>query len=111
VGLCVCEGGGGVVDFTERCGASDALRWTFIACCCDSLSACNQHLCCTNRCCCCPYIVLQAMILVERETQVPIILGRGAAAMKKLGSASRQQIEEFLGRPVYLELGVQVHVG
>lgn len=53
-------------------------------------------------------VVVQAMILVERETQVPIILGRGAAAMKKLGSASRQQIEEFLGRPVYLELGVQV---
>jgi GTP-binding protein Era len=50
----------------------------------------------------------QAVILVERETQAPIILGRGGAAIKKLGSASRQQIEDFLGRKVFLELTVQV---
>jgi GTP-binding protein Era len=50
----------------------------------------------------------QAVILVERETQAPIVLGRGGSAIKKLGSASRQQIEEFLGRQVYLELTVQV---
>lgn len=45
---------------------------------------------------------------MERETQAPIVLGRGGAAIKKLGSAARQQIEEFLGRKVYLELSVQV---
>lgn len=48
------------------------------------------------------------MVLVERETQAPIILGRGGAAIKKLGSAARQQIEDFLGRKVFLELTVQV---
>jgi hypothetical protein len=54
--------------------------------------------------------VCQAVILVERETQAPIVLGRGGSAIKKLGSASRQQIEEFLGRQVYLELTVQVRL-
>jgi GTP-binding protein Era len=48
------------------------------------------------------------VILVERETQAPIVLGRGGAAIKKLGSAARNQIEDFLGRKVYLELSVQV---
>lgn len=48
------------------------------------------------------------MILVEREPQAPIVLGRGGSAIKKLGSAARNQIEDFLGRKVYLELSVQV---
>jgi hypothetical protein len=53
-------------------------------------------------------LLLQAVVLVERETQAPIILGRGGSAIKKLGSAARQQIEDFLGRKVFLELTVQV---
>ncbi|KAF6263061.1 prokaryotic type K homology domain-containing protein [Scenedesmus sp. NREL 46B-D3] len=51
---------------------------------------------------------IRALILVERESQAPILLGAGGRAIKKLGTAARQQIEEFLGRPVYLELSVQV---
>lgn len=51
---------------------------------------------------------IRALILVERESQAPIVLGAGGKAIKKLGSAARQQIEEFLGRKVYLELSVQV---
>jgi GTP-binding protein Era len=50
----------------------------------------------------------RALILVERESQAPILLGAGGRAINKLGRAARQQIEEFLGRPVYLELSVQV---
>lgn len=50
----------------------------------------------------------QAVILVERESQAPIVLGRGGAAIKGLGSAARTQIEEFLGRKVFLQLSVQV---
>jgi GTPase Era involved in 16S rRNA processing len=53
-------------------------------------------------------VATQAVILVERETQAPIVLGRGGSAIKKLGSAARNQIEDFLGRKVYLELSVQV---
>lgn len=45
---------------------------------------------------------------MERESQAPIVLGRGGAAIKALGSAAREQIEEFLGRKVYLQLSVQV---
>jgi GTP-binding protein Era len=36
-----------------------------------------------------------------------IIVGQEGRALKKLGSASRRAIEEFLERPVYLELGVK----
>jgi hypothetical protein len=50
----------------------------------------------------------RALIMVERESQAPIVLGAGGRAIKKLAIAARQQIEEFLGRPVYLELTVQV---
>lgn len=51
---------------------------------------------------------IQALILVERESQMPILLGAGGRAKRELGTAARKQIEEFLGRPVYLEITVQV---
>eukprot|EP00775_Hariotina_reticulata_P004932 gene4932-5174_t len=51
---------------------------------------------------------VRAVILVERESQAPILLGKGGAAVKKLGAAARSEIEEFLGRKVYLEISVQV---
>jgi GTPase len=40
--------------------------------------------------------------------QVPILLGRGGSTLKALGADARKDIEEFLGRPVYLELSVKV---
>lgn len=49
-----------------------------------------------------------AELLVERESQVGIVVGRSGAALKKLGQEARKDIEEFLGRPVFLELSVQV---
>lgn len=54
---------------------------------------------------------IKAIILVERESQAPIVLGRGGAAIRKLGSAARAEIEDFLERPVFLELSVQVAPG
>lgn len=39
---------------------------------------------------------------------MPILLGAGGRAKRELGTAARKQIEEFLGRPVYLEITVQV---
>lgn len=51
---------------------------------------------------------ISALIVIERESQKPIILGKKGASIKKLGNAARQSIEEFLMREVYLELRVKV---
>ncbi len=51
---------------------------------------------------------ISAVIVVERDSQKPIILGKKGAAIKKLGNAARKSIEEFLMREIYLELRVKV---
>jgi GTP-binding protein Era len=51
---------------------------------------------------------ISAEIVVERESQKPIIIGKSGRAIKELGEKSRKGIEEFLGREVYLELRVKV---
>lgn len=51
---------------------------------------------------------ISAVIYVERESQKPIIIGKQGASIKKLGQYSREAIEEFLQRSVYLELHVKV---
>ncbi len=51
---------------------------------------------------------IRAAILVERDSQKGILIGKGGQSLKKLGQHSREHIERFLGRPVYLELIVQV---
>ncbi len=49
-----------------------------------------------------------AYIYVERTSQRGILIGKNGRALKKLGSAARQEIEVMLGRPVFLELQVKV---
>ncbi len=51
---------------------------------------------------------ISAVIVVERDSQKPIIIGRNGEAIKKLGKNAREAIEQFLQRPVYLELRVKV---
>jgi GTP-binding protein Era len=51
---------------------------------------------------------ISAEIVVERESQKPIIIGKAGRAIKELGEKSRRSIEEFLDREVYLELRVKV---
>jgi len=51
---------------------------------------------------------ISAVIIVEKETQKPIILGAKGDAIKKLGQTAREEIEKFLQREVYLELRVKV---
>lgn len=51
---------------------------------------------------------ISASILVERDTQKAIIIGSSGAMIKKLGESSRKEIEDFLGRKVFLELFVKV---
>ena len=51
---------------------------------------------------------ISAEIVVEKETQKPIILGAKGEAIKNLGQSARKEIENFLQREVYLELRVKV---
>jgi GTPase len=53
-------------------------------------------------------IKIAAEIIVERDSQKGIIIGHQGAAIKKLGTRSRVEIEEFLGNKVFLELFVKV---
>lgn len=51
---------------------------------------------------------ISAEIIVERETQKKIIIGRKAEKLKKVSEISRKQIEEHLEHSVYLEVFVKV---
>lgn len=52
--------------------------------------------------------VISASIVVERQSQKGIIIGKQGAAIKKLGQSAREEIEAFLERPVFLEIHVKV---
>jgi len=52
--------------------------------------------------------LIDAEIVVERDTQKAILIGKGGAALKKIGTAARRDIERFLDRPVFLRLFVKV---
>jgi len=51
---------------------------------------------------------ISAEIVVEKESQKAIIIGKQGAAIKKLGEEARKSIEEFLNRDIFLELRVKV---
>jgi GTP-binding protein Era len=51
---------------------------------------------------------IQADIIVQRETQKGILLGVGGKMIRQLGIEARKEIEEFIGRKVFLELFVKV---
>ncbi|HEX5725237.1 MAG TPA: GTPase Era [Longimicrobiaceae bacterium] len=53
-------------------------------------------------------LYVRATLYVERPTQKAILIGSGGAAIKRLGSAARAKIEDFVGAPVYLDLWVKV---
>ena len=52
-----------------------------------------------------------ATILVDTESQKPIVIGRGGKMLKAVGTAARAQIEGMLGRKVFLDLRVKVRSG
>ena len=51
---------------------------------------------------------LYMTILVDRESQKPIVIGRGGEIVKQIGSAARVEIEKFLERKIFLDLRVAV---
>jgi GTP-binding protein Era len=58
-----------------------------------------------------PLVRIEASILVERESQKGILIGKGGAMLKAIGSAARREIEAFLGTKVYLGLFVKTREG
>jgi GTPase len=53
-------------------------------------------------------IRIAAEIFVNRESQKPILIGRGGELMKKIGTDARKELEEVYGKKVFLELYVKV---
>ena len=53
-------------------------------------------------------IKIYATILVDRESQKPIVVGKGGAMVKAIGSAARQELIHHFGQKVYLDLHVKV---
>ena len=51
---------------------------------------------------------IQAAIVVEREGQKAILIGKGGSMLKAIGTAARHEIESFLGAKVFLGLFVKV---
>jgi GTP-binding protein Era len=51
---------------------------------------------------------ITAEVIVTRETQKAIILGEKGKSIRELGTISRQEIEKFIERKVFLELFVKV---
>jgi GTP-binding protein Era len=49
-----------------------------------------------------------ATILVDRESQKPIVIGRAGAMIKQIGTAARLELQQYLGGKVYLDLHVKV---
>ena len=50
-----------------------------------------------------------ATLLVERDSQKGIVIGKGGEMLKAIGTTARKQIEEMSGRKVFLELRVKVN--
>jgi GTPase len=55
-----------------------------------------------------PLLRLYCTIVVDRESQKPIVVGRGGEMVKKIGTAAREELERFFGTKVFLDLRVQV---
>jgi GTP-binding protein Era len=51
---------------------------------------------------------IAATLLLERETHKPILIGKGGAMLKKIGTSARQEIEKLVERKVFLDLHVKV---
>lgn len=50
---------------------------------------------------------IQVLVVVDRDNIKKIIIGKGGAMLKEIGSRARHDMEEFLGKKVYLETYVK----
>jgi len=51
---------------------------------------------------------LYCSIVVDRESQKPIVVGRGGDMIKRIGTAAREELERRFETRVYLDLHVRV---
>lgn len=51
---------------------------------------------------------IRALIIVERNSQKGIIIGKGGEMLKRIGREARKEIEPFIDSKVYLETFVKV---
>jgi GTP-binding protein Era len=51
---------------------------------------------------------ISCLILVERESQKGIVIGKGGSMLKKIGTMAREELELVLGTKVHLDLRVKV---
>jgi GTP-binding protein Era len=54
-------------------------------------------------------VAIHQQILVGRDTQKAIVLGKGGTRIKEIGAAAREQLSHLLGRKVHLFLHVKVN--
>ena len=56
-----------------------------------------------------PHIInIRAQIIIERDSQKGILIGKGGAMLKKIGREARKDIENFVGKQIFLETFVKV---
>lgn len=54
------------------------------------------------------HLIIHAMILVERDSQKGIIIGKQGRMIKQIGMLAREELQGLLGEPIFLELFVRV---
>jgi GTP-binding protein Era len=54
-------------------------------------------------------IRIRSVIMVERETQKGIIIGHKGAALKRVGTEARKDLQKFFGKKIHMELYVKVN--
>src|SRR6266404_4761770 len=54
---------------------------------------------------------VSATVLVERDSQKAIVIGKGGARLKEIGTAARREMERLLGSKVFLQIHVRVEPG
>lgn len=56
-------------------------------------------------------VVIDASIVVDRESQKAIVVGKGGAMIRDVGIAARKEIADLVGKSVHLRLNVRVEEG
>jgi GTP-binding protein Era len=54
---------------------------------------------------------IEAVIVVARESHKGMVIGAGGARLKAIGTEARRDLEEMLGRHIFLGLHVKVEAG
>ncbi|QKT02398.1 GTPase Era [Ectothiorhodospiraceae bacterium 2226] len=53
-------------------------------------------------------LFIRAVVVVERDSQKAIVIGKGGERLKKVGRQAREDMERLFGQKIYLELWVKV---